>query len=106
MSVLDGLLGSADEGLVSLVALLDLSAAFDTLDHPIALKRLETTFGVRGYSPRLVCLLSDWPFSVSHRWWCCVRPPPSCVRRAPGFRVGTGFVYLVLPAFVRCDFSP
>ena len=48
MSAVDGLLGSADERLVSLVVQLDLSATFDTLDHPILLKRLETTFGVRG----------------------------------------------------------
>ena len=59
-----GLLCSKDERLVSLVALLDLSAAFGTLDHPILLKRLETTFGVRGTV--LVCLLPEWPFSVSH----------------------------------------
>ena len=53
LSVLDGQLGSTDERLVSLVALLDLRAAFDTLDHPIRLKQLEITFGVR-------CTVLDW----------------------------------------------
>ena len=47
LSVMDGLLSSTDERLVSLVALLDLSAAFDTIDHSVLLRRLELTFGVR-----------------------------------------------------------
>jgi hypothetical protein len=48
LHVTNTLLSKADTKNVSLLALLDLSAAFDTLDHHILLSRLQTTFGVTG----------------------------------------------------------
>ena len=48
LDVTSSLLDQADGGQVSAPTLLDLSAAFDTLDHCILLRRLETTFGVCG----------------------------------------------------------
>ena len=48
LDVTSSLLENADNGKVSILSLLDLSAAFDTIDQDILLERLETTFGIEG----------------------------------------------------------
>ena len=46
--VTNDLLMACDQGSVSILSHLDLSAAFDTLDHNIPLKRLRLSFGISG----------------------------------------------------------
>ena len=48
LDVTNCLLGSADEGQVSILTLLDLSAAFNTLSHSSLLARLCDVFGISG----------------------------------------------------------
>ena len=47
IKVMSDLAIASDKGQVSLLSLLDLSAAFDTFDHAILIKRLENTHGIR-----------------------------------------------------------
>jgi len=48
LRVLSDILAAVDRGDFASLVLLDLSAAFDTVDHDILLQRLQTSFGIRG----------------------------------------------------------
>ena len=48
LKVVTDVLTAMDRGLITLLDMFDLSAAFDTVDHTILLRRLEVSFGIRG----------------------------------------------------------
>ena len=48
LKIHNGILSSMDDGRVKALTLLDLSAAFDTIDHTILLRKLDNCFGVSG----------------------------------------------------------
>ena len=106
LSVVGGLLRNADDRLVSVLALLDLCAAFDTLDDPILLQRLETTFGISG-------TVLDWFASyVEGREQSVMvdnvleRSQPPSVRGSAGFGPWANPVHIVLSAPPWLDMSP
>jgi len=48
LNVISDIIDAADSQKIMLLGLLDTSAAFDTVDHKILLRRLEESFGVCG----------------------------------------------------------
>jgi len=54
LTVFNDLLQAADRGQVSSLCLLELTAAFDTVDHKLLVLRLQCSFGIRGYCADMV----------------------------------------------------
>ena len=69
LDITNCLLGSADEGQVSFLTLLSLSAAFNTMDHSILLTRLHDVFVTSGKAFEwFLSYLSDRFQSCQHQW--------------------------------------
>ena len=86
---------AVDGGDVAALVLLDLSAAFDTVDHSILCKRLQLTFGLDGQVFGMVPFLSSWPFAVCSSWHAEVSICAACLRSSSGFGIGPNLVYIV-----------
>ncbi len=69
VKVTNDLLIASDSGYFSILILLDLSAAFDTVDHLVLITRLEAVFGVSDIALNWFrSYLSDHKQFVFHGW--------------------------------------
>ena len=64
LKIMNDLLCNSDFGNISILVLLDLSAAFDTIDHQILLDRLNISFGLSG------CVLNWFKSYLTNRTQC------------------------------------
>ena len=87
------------------MALLDFSAAFDTSNHSILLRQLETTYGVRGTVLDWFVFLPEWPFPIIvDGVWSASRP---LVYGVPQGSVLEPVLFtLYSEPLVRCDLCP
>ena len=82
LRVLSDIYSAIDQDQVSLLALLDVSAAFDTVDHGILLERLSTSYGLSGMAYTWLESYIDWSSTDSSCWqppFVSIQGPAMCV---------------------------
>ena len=71
IKVVNDIIRALDTGDVALLTLLDLSSAFDTVDHDIVLNRLEISFGIVS-NTQMDAIITDFTDSNCQSWWSSV----------------------------------
>ena len=87
--ILNRILLSSDSGKSTIVISLDLSAAFDTIDHQILLSRLNTSFGISDDTLFLASVLPHQSHFLCSYWTSLLLIRHMHHRRSTGFRSGT-----------------
>ena len=85
LRVLSDIYSAIDQDQVSLLALLDVSAAFDTVDHGILLERLFHVIRTLRYGVHMVGVIHHWP-STDHSFW---QPPFTSIQALYGVPQGS-----------------
>ena len=89
---------------LAFLSLLDLTAAFDTVDHAILLQRLETTFGFRGTTLKwLSSYLEGRTQSVHLNGQSTDPGGGGGFRRSSGFCAGTSAVHTLHSRYRQSD---
>jgi hypothetical protein len=84
VKVMSDILLALDSSDLAMLTLLDLSAAFDTVDHTTLLRRLAVSYGLGGSVLGLVFIISHGPEAVRPSWCLQIDPNRSAVWSSAG----------------------
>ena len=93
LRMLSDIYAAIDHGRVVLLALLDVSAAFDTVDHDILLERLSVSFGVTGPGTRMDPFVSVIPLAIRPSWKLFIAVVIDPIRGSSRFNSWASVVY-------------